>query len=117
MAQETNNGWIEAVKGDAETSRLTSAVFIILLVVPAIGTILFGAVDEITWVLFSVLWIAAVLLWLADAWRRGGLRLNTSAVLLPLLGLALIGLLQLLPISMSRSIDPQSTYFFEMRLI
>ena len=100
-----------------EDSRAASAIFFLLLLVPAVGTVLFGAVDQITWSLFYLVWMVLVLLWIGDAWKRGGLVLNTSALLIPVAGLAVIGVIQLLPIPYLASINPSETWFFELRLI
>jgi len=105
--------------GDAAVSStaLWTVIYLLLLLVPVLGTILFGAVDEITWTLISLLWVVLISLWAIDGWRRGGLPLNTSPLLLPVAGLVLIGLLQLLPIPFIGSMDTRATYFFEIRLL
>ena len=103
--------------GAAIRSRLDSVIFVILLIIPAIGAIVFGAVDQITWTLFFAVWAVLIVLWLIDAWQRGALLLNPSTLLLPLFGLLLIGGLQLILPGRAGSIDPSATYFFELRLI
>ncbi len=98
-------------------TRSSAAIFFLLLLVPAIGTLLFGAVDQITWSLFYLVWIAMVILWLIDARGRGGFLFNPSALLIPAAGLILIGAVQLLPIPCFESIDPSATWFFELRIV
>ncbi|MFL6374124.1 MAG: O-antigen ligase family protein [Pyrinomonadaceae bacterium] len=100
-----------------EPSRIASTIFFLLLLIPAFGTVLFGAVDEITWSVFYLAWTALVLLWLVDAWMRGGLLVSASQLLIPVAALVLIGAIQLLPIPYLGSVDPSSTWFFELRLI
>src|SRR5690348_15339417 len=68
-------------------SSTSSAILFLLLFVPALGTVLFGAVDQITWALFYLLWTAVILLWIADVRTRGGFLLNRSVLIIPLLGL------------------------------
>lgn len=99
-----------------ESSRLSSAIFFLLCLIPALGTIIFGAVDETTWIIITVFWAAIILLWLADTWKGGGLPLNTSALLLPLAALILVGAVQLLPTPFA-SINFVATRFFVVRLI
>jgi O-antigen ligase len=98
-------------------SRISSSIFFLLLLLPALGTVLFGAVDQITWTLFYLMWVVLVLLWIADAWRQGGFVLNASALLLPVAGLIAIGIVQLLPLPYVGSLDPSGTWFFELRLV
>jgi O-antigen ligase len=98
-------------------SRSSSAIFFLLLFIPALGTVLFGAVDEITWALFYLVWIGMILLWTGDAWTRDGFLLNGSTLLIPVAGLIAIGVVQLLPLPYVRSIDPSETWFFELRLV
>lgn len=117
MGKEHDNGRRKRSRGAGERTRLSSVIFFLLLLVPVIGTILFGAVDEITWALISLIWVVVIALWAIDAWRRRAVPLNTSSLLLPVAGLALIGALQLMPIAVLGSLDPRSTYFFEIRLL
>lgn len=114
---------------DAVPSRLGSAVFALLCIVPVFGTILFGAVDSATWVFISIFWALIVLLWLADSWRAGGITVNTSWLQAPIIGLIAIGMIQLLPLggssgetlsiaaSRAISLDPYATRFFVIRLV
>ena len=67
------------VIGDA-SSRLSTAIFLLLCLVPVFTTILFGAVDSATWVILSIVWLTMVLLWLAEAWRGGGFLLDPSSL-------------------------------------
>ena len=69
----------------------------------------------------------AVVLWLADSWRLGALRLSKNVLQLPLLGLIGLGLFQLLPLrnsagvlqttATSLSLDPFSTRLVVVQLI
>ena len=116
------------VIGD-RSSRFSTAVFLLVCLVPVFGTVLFGAVDNTTWIIITMLWLAMILLWFGETWKGGGMLLNTSPLQLPLIGLMLIGLVQLLPIggglgpdvnvpvSGALSMDPYATRFFLARLI
>jgi O-antigen ligase len=112
-----SNSFVSVDKVRGNPTKLSSAVFFLLLIVPAIGSVLFGAVDQITWSLFYLVWIVVVILWLGDSWKRGGLALNPSSLLAPVAGLTLIGIIQLLPLGPLHSIDPSETSYFELRLV
>ena len=112
-----------------ESTRLSSLIFLLLCVAPVFSTILFGAVDTTTWIFISIFWAAIILLWIAETWKAGGILVNTSALQIPLIGLVLIGLVQLLPlgggsgellgipVSHALSLDPYATRFFVVRLV
>ena len=104
------------VIGDA-SSRLSTAIFLLLCLVPVFTTILFGAVDSATWVILSIVWLTMVLLWLAEAWRGGGFLLDPSSLQLPVIGLILVGVVQLIPLGATHSVDPYATRFFVVRLV
>ena len=111
------------------SSRLSSAIVLVLCILPVFATVLFGGVDAVTWVFISFFWALIMLLWLAEAWNVGGIVFHTSWLQIPLVGLILIGLVQLLPLggdsggllgvgaSHSLSLDPYSTRFFVIRLV
>ncbi|MGB7203604.1 MAG: O-antigen ligase family protein [Pyrinomonadaceae bacterium] len=99
-----------------ELSRISSAIFFLLCLIPALGTVIFGAVDETTWIIITVFWAAVILLWLGEAWKGGGLRLKASSLLLPLAILIFIGVVQLLPTPFA-SLNYAATRFFVGRLI
>jgi O-antigen ligase len=109
---------VESITIGERSSRLSSAVYLLVCFIPVFATVLFGAVDTITWVFISTFWIALVVLWLADSWKGDGLLFNSSTLQVPLLSLFLLGLIQLVPFSGSRlSLDPFATRFFLLRLI
>jgi O-antigen ligase len=105
----------ETVAVGERSSRLSSAIVAILFVIPVFATLLFGGVDNATWVFVTVFCLAIVCLWAADSWKGSGLLLNTSMLQLPLIGLIGIGLIQLLPLGPGGSplsMDPFATRFF-----
>lgn len=119
----------DVVIGDL-SSRLSSLIVVILLAVPMFSTILFGAVDKVTWIFITIFWLAIVLLWLAETWKGKGFLLNRSTLQLPLCGWTLIGIVQLLPlgagkmggllsvpVSNALSLDPYRTRFFVLHLV
>ena len=120
---------VENVMIGDESSRLSSIIFFLLCFVPIFSTILFGGVDNMTWVIILVFWAAIVFLWLAETWKGRGFLFNPNALQIPLLGLLTIGLVQLLPLgggsadglsglqpSHALSLEPYATRFFVIRL-
>src|SRR5204863_6587814 len=100
------------------SSRLSSAIFILLSAIAIFATVLFGAVDTMTWVVLSGMWAVLVLLWLADSWRGAGILLNTSSLQLPLVALLALGLVQLVPLGGgAMSLDPFATRIFIVHLV
>jgi O-antigen ligase len=109
---------LETVAAGERASLPSRLLFILLLVVPIVSTILFGAVDSATWALISAAWAAILLLWIAEAWRAGGIPISTSSIQLPLIGLILLGFVQLLPLGAAGlSLDPYATRLFVVKLV
>lgn len=112
-------------------SRLSGFVFFTLCLIVVFSTIVFGAVDQASWVILSILTAGIVLFWIADAWFGSALLLNRDLILVPLLALIAIGVLQIIPIFSSDlpeglaadpgrsaiSLDPYATRLFVVRLI
>lgn len=94
---------------------MNASIVVLVCAMPAIGTVLFGAVDHTTWILLTLVAVVLALLWIAESWRRGGLLFEPSSLLLPLAGLLLIAMIQIAPFDATRSIDPYSTRFFVTR--
>lgn len=126
-----NNWIVEASPVSAQPSRVTTAVFVLLLLVPMAGTVLYGAVDAAVLGLASVLVGIVAVLWLVHAWSIGELRFSTSAIQLPIIAIIAIGLVQLLPfgghgvsggeltsvgVTRSLTLDPFATRLFIAQL-
>lgn len=123
-------GVIENVTIGSQSSRLSSVIFFLLCIVPVFTTVLFGGVDNVTWIVVTICWVAIILMWLIEAWRAKGLIFESSYLQLPMIGLLLIGLIQLLPLGSgvgdaiisvpatnSLTLDPSGTRFFLSHLI
>ena len=127
MARRSEN----TIENSEGKSRWNSAIFILLCMIPALSVIVYGAVDAWAMSLLALAAALIVMLWAVDAWTSGDLRFSTSSIQLPLIGLILIGLIQLLPFWSSGispdlisvpaagtlSMDPYATRFFVIRLI
>ena len=113
--------------GGAVDSR---SIVVLLCAVIVVSVMLFGAVDTGTIVLLAMLMLAVVIVWTLLSIRRRAFVVNTSMLQLPVLALAAIGIVQLLPlrntgispglltvpVASSLSLDPYATRFFLMRL-
>lgn len=118
-----SSDWFTAALAEEETSRPSKIIFFLLAAIPAFSAIAFGAVDAWALGLLSVFIFLLAVLWLTDSWRKKEFRFDSAAIQLPLAGLILIGLIQLLPfgganipgelldkpISRSLSLAPYST--------
>jgi O-antigen ligase len=117
---------------DAEENVSTagSVIFFLLTAMMVFSVVAFGAVDAWAFGVLSVCASAIVVLWLVDSWKKKEFRFNSSALQLPLFGLILIGLVQLLPLRgladagellsvptvSALSLDPYLTRLFLIRL-
>jgi O-antigen ligase len=116
---------------EIETSKLSGAVVFCLYVVLAISTIAYGAVD--LWALgcLSILTAVIACLWAGDAWKRREFLFSSSTIQLPLIALAVIGVIQLLPlgspgvsvdqlgipVSSALTLDPYATRIMAIHLV
>jgi hypothetical protein len=114
-----------------DPSRPSKILYVTLCAFPMSAALLFGGVDIVVLGLFSVIAAFIFVLWVMDAWSIGELRFSTNPLQLPIIGLILIGIVQLLPLgdpavadgalriepSNTLSLDPFSTRLFVLRLI
>jgi O-antigen ligase len=117
----------------AEPVRTLASRFIIVMLCLAtvLSALLYGTVHYWSLALFELGACITVLLWAVDAWRSRTLRVSRSLLQLPLIGLALLGLVQLLPLRSnadaggalsippvsSLSLDPYSTRLAIVQII
>ena len=80
--------------------RTLASRFIVLVLCIAIvlSALAYGTVHYWSLALFELGACGVVLLWAVDAWRSRTLRISRSILQLPLIGLLLLGLGQLLPL-------------------
>jgi O-antigen ligase len=111
-------------------ARTSSIIFFLLSATLVFAPIAFGSVDLWAAGILALIAFLIVVLWLFDAWRTGEFSFSTNRLQLPLLGLILIGLIQLLPLSgdgsggllsvpaaASLSLDPYTTRFAVIQLV
>jgi O-antigen ligase len=77
-------------------------IFLILCSAIVLSALVYGTVHYWALAFFNVGALAVVVLWAADAWRLGSLRISKNALQLPMLALLALGAIQLLPL---RNID------------
>jgi O-antigen ligase len=82
----------------ARYTRYGSAVAAVLCAMMVLSVIAYGAVDSWALALMAFGCLLIGWLWLAEAWKFGAFTFNSSLVQLPILGLILIGLIQLVPL-------------------
>jgi O-antigen ligase len=111
-------------------SRLSGAIFFLLCATLVFATLAYGAVETWAFGFISIFTGLIAIFWLADAWFNGEFRFDNNLLQIPVLGLLLIGLIQLLPLrsadasgglpvpaAASLSINPYATRFAVIQLI
>lgn len=108
----------------AENSKLAASARVLLLAVPCLTTILFGGVDNATWVIITLLISALSIIYLFDRRSFSSNKVWLDQLNYPLVALILIGVIQLLPIFTADryglstiSFDPFNTRLFTCRLV
>ncbi len=109
-------------------SKVDSVIFWIICFILFFAPIGYGSVSPAHLSIILLLVFIICLAWLFDSWRNAGLRFNDNPLQLPILGLILVGVLQILPIGYmkfeslpvnaiySLSYDPYQTRFAVVRL-
>ncbi|HEX8096905.1 MAG TPA: hypothetical protein VF507_02660, partial [Pyrinomonadaceae bacterium] len=87
-----------AARAGAAHTLASSFIVLILCVAIVLSTLAYGTVHYWALALFETGAGLIIILWAADAWRSGTLRVSRNPLQLPLLGLILVGLVQLLPL-------------------
>src|SRR5215216_3364546 len=83
--------------------------FLVICVAIVLSALAYGTVHYWALALFNLGALTVVVLWMLDAWALGTLRVSRNLLQLPLLGALGLGLIQLLPLSGTLSLDPYST--------
>ena len=123
--------WLDLPKGARIISRLNTTGFVWLLTIAIAANILFGGVSTGTLGILYALIAVSVIIWIADSLFSKRLTLSFSVLQLPILGLILLGLLQIMPLgsdglpdgllatqaSTAISLDPYATKLAVLKLI
>lgn len=83
---------------EEKPTLFSSIIFVLLCAMLVFSVVVFGAVDVGSLAVLSAVAAFIVIFWLADAWKTGRFKYNSSWLQIPLLGLIIIGLIQLLPL-------------------
>lgn len=85
-------------------------VFLVICVAIVTSALAYGTVHYWALALFNLGALTVLILWVADGWRLGNVRISRSLLQLPLLGAVILGLVQILPRGGNTlSLDPNST--------
>ena len=95
----------ETVDFNKKPSPLNSAVFILLCFILIFSTVAYGAVDLWALGLLCIFSGLLIVFWFSGAYLKKEFQFNNNLLQLPLFGLILIGLIQLLPLRSSTSGD------------
>ena len=120
-----SSAWFDAVIVDEKPSRTSGLIFALLTAVLVFAPLAYGSVDAWALGINTILLTLAALLWIFESWRTGEFRFSSNPLQLPVIGLILIGLVQLLPLrapeipaetlsavpTEALSLDPQATRF------
>ena len=104
--------------------------FLVICVAIVLSALAYGTVHYWALALFNLGGLTILVLWVVDAWSLGNFRINRNALQLPLIGLIVLGLVQLLPLrtvssggattiglANSLSLDPNSTRLVLVQLV
>ncbi len=135
MAKDIKNrNSLEQFNEEVSEPRATffgEAVFFTICLIAIFANLAFGGVSTGVLGIISILIGLLVIFWGLDAWRSGRITFSTNFLQLPILGLIVIGLIQLLPLSSlsfsadllsipavsSLSLDPYATRFAVIKLV
>ncbi len=123
--------WFDAKMVKAKSTVFGGVVVLVLCFIAVFSNIAFGGVSTGVLGLVSVLMGLLIIFWMLDSWKSKEIIISTNFLLLPFLGLILIGLIQLLPLYTpeipdgllsvdavrSFSLDPYSTRFAILKLL
>jgi O-antigen ligase len=97
--------------------------FLVICVAIVMSALAYGTVHYWALGLFNLGGLTILILWVADGWRLGNVRVSRSLLQLPLLGAVLLGVIQMLPLRDASagvlgtlSLDPNSTKLVVVQL-
>lgn len=122
---------LETSSSGEKTSLLSSAIFFFLNLILIFSGVAFGAVDVWSFGVLAIFACVIGILWCADSWQKKEFRFSANPLQVPLIGLIVIGCVQLLPLRNTAklsellnipavsalSFDPYSTRFFVIQLL
>lgn len=84
--------------------------FLVICVAIVLSALAYGTVHYWALGLFNLGGLTIMILWVADGWSLGNLRVSRNLLQLPLIGALILGIIQILPLGQGPlSLDPNST--------
>jgi O-antigen ligase len=90
--------WFDATLVNEKPTRLSGVVYVLLSVMMIFATIAYGSVETWALGLLSIIACLIMVFWLADSFVSQLFRFSTNLLQIPLLGLFLIGVIQIIPL-------------------
>ena len=114
VVPETASPLAETIPPQRGVFRITHTIasrfaFLVICIAIVLSALAYGTVHYWALGLFNLGGLTILVLWVLDGWRLGSMRVSRNSLQLPLLGALLLGLIQLLPLSGTLSLDPYST--------
>jgi O-antigen ligase len=99
LSQEAADGSVRPSETPVIRHTLASRLaFLFLCVVIILSALAYGTVHYWSLAVFFLGAVVMLILWVADGWTLGTIRISRNVLQLPLLGMLLLGLVQLLPL-------------------
>src|SRR5712664_2043454 len=89
---------VAAPRGLLAHSIASRFLFLQICVSLVLSALAYGTVHYWALAVFGLSGVLLIFFWIADGWRLGSLRISTNILQLPLVGLIVLGLFQLLPL-------------------
>lgn len=123
--------WFDAEIVKEKPSFFGGAVVFMLCFIAIFANVAFGGVSSGVLGIIAILLGVVLLFWIVDCWKSKKITFSANTLLIPFLGLILIGVVQLLPLTSadipesllsvpavkSLSLDPYSTRFAVLKLV
>ena len=114
VVPETASPLAESIPPQRGVFRITHTIasrfaFLVICIAIVLSALAYGTVHYWALGLFNLGGLTILVLWVLDGWRLGSMRVSRNSLQLPLLGALLLGLIQLLPLRATLSLDPYST--------
>jgi O-antigen ligase len=81
-----------------QSTRWNSAAFFMICLMLIFSSVAYGAVDTWAFGFLSIFAGLIIIFWIIDGWKNKELIINTNLILIPLVGIILVGFIQLLPL-------------------
>lgn len=95
----SSSEWFDAEIVKEKTTFFGGLIFLMICFIAIFASIAFGGVSTGALGLISIFIGLLVIFWMLDVWKNKEISLSTNFLQLPFIGLILIGLIQLLPLS------------------